>query len=711
MAKRARKPKTPAKPLAKSRPGDYEKFKASQAAIARERSAAGRDIGEIPECADQARRESCRINFRLFCETYHPETFSLAWSPDHLKAIARIETVILQGEQYAIAMPRGSGKTSLCDVACEWAILYGHRRYLAMIGPEEEHAKSRIEVVRGDFENNALYQADFPEVCYPLAALEGIPQRRLLYRGRNIRMRFTASRVIFARCDRVTGEISTAGIVHASSLTGQIRGMQFKTTEGLVLRPDAVILDDPQKDDLANSPSQVDKLERIVNGSVLGLSGPKVSIAAICPCTVIAKDDLADRLLDRTKNPSWQGERTKLVYSFPSNEKLWDEYRELRDRVMRDQGKAAGTEAANAFYRASREAMDAGAAVAWPERYSGDEVSAIQHAMNIRYDRGDRAFFAEFQNEPIPDTPVDSMLLPADVIAKRVNGLIQGQVPTEATRLTAYIDVQEEALYYVVAAWTEGFTGYIVDYGTFPDQQLGYFALKDVRRTLTLEFPSSGGIEGRWHKGLTKLTDWMLREDWYHEDGTPKRVDRCLIDANYGKSTDTVYAFCRQSEFASLLLPSHGKGVGPAQIPFSEYRRRPGERFGLNWRIGFGAGRRQRSVLLDTNFWKSFVHERLRVEYPEPTSLSLFGRMEIRGKRTRAADHRMFAEHMTAEFRTRLSGTYREVDVWSEKPHHPDNHWFDCTVGAAVAASIEGVKLPGESSGPRRTEKPKVYKW
>ena len=55
-----------------------------------EQSLAGRDIGELPEVENPERKESCRKNFRLFCETYFPEVYVLAWSEDHLRAIAKI---------------------------------------------------------------------------------------------------------------------------------------------------------------------------------------------------------------------------------------------------------------------------------------------------------------------------------------------------------------------------------------------------------------------------------------------------------------------------------------------------------------------------------------------------------------------------------------------------------------------------------------------
>ena len=76
---------------------------------------AGRDIGELPEVMHPELKAACRRDFRMFCETYFPETFNLAWSPDHLKVIARIETAVLEGGLFALAMPRASGKALALD--------------------------------------------------------------------------------------------------------------------------------------------------------------------------------------------------------------------------------------------------------------------------------------------------------------------------------------------------------------------------------------------------------------------------------------------------------------------------------------------------------------------------------------------------------------------------------------------------------------------
>ncbi len=159
-----------------------------------------------------------------------------------------------------------------------------------------------------------------------------------------------------------------------------------------------------------------------------------------------------------------------------------------------------------------------------------------------------------------------------------------------------------------------------------------------------------------------------------------------LIDANWGSSTDVVYQFCRQSLHAAIVMPSHGRYVGASGLPFAEYRRKPGDRIGHNWRIPATTGRRTiRYALYDTNFWKSFLQARLAVSMGDRGCLSLFGR--------EAGLHRGFAEHLTAEYRVRTSGRGREVDEWKLRPEASDNHWLDCLVGACVGASMQSVEL------------------
>ena len=67
--------------------------------------------------------------------------------------------------------------------------------------------------------------------------------------------------------------------------------------------------------------------------------------------------------------------------------------------------------------------------------------------------------------------------------------------------------------------------------------------------------------------------------------------------------------------------------------------------------------------------------------------LSLFG--------DRAEVHRHFAEQITAEYFVNTEGRGRTVDEWKARPEQPDNHWLDCLVSSAVAASMQGALLFG----------------
>ncbi|TVQ33618.1 MAG: hypothetical protein EA376_01820 [Phycisphaeraceae bacterium] len=118
---------------------EYERHRERTRARSVSLSRAGRDIGPLPEVVNPQRKQECERDFRGFCERYFPATFHLAWSEDHLKVIARIERAVLEGGLCAMAMPRGSGKTSLCETACLRALVYGHREFVALIGADEAH--------------------------------------------------------------------------------------------------------------------------------------------------------------------------------------------------------------------------------------------------------------------------------------------------------------------------------------------------------------------------------------------------------------------------------------------------------------------------------------------------------------------------------------------------------------------------------------------
>jgi hypothetical protein len=670
-----------------TQPAAYEREKQRAAAARRSVSAKGREIGDLPPVGKPKRRASCSKDFRLFCETYLAESFPLAWSPDHLTAIRKIEGAVLRGELFAFAMPRGSGKTTLCEAACLWAMLYGHRPFIVLVGADQTIASAMADSLKAQIENNDTLLEDFPEACYPVRKLDRIAQRAKgqTYHGKPTEISWAADQVTLPF---ITGSPSAGACVRVAGITGRIRGLKHTRPDGKTIRPSLVLIDDPQTDESASSPSQCATREKILSGAILGLAGPGTRIAGLCTITVIRPDDLADRLLDRARHPAWQGERTRLVYEWPTADDLWLEYGELRRTGQRN---GAGTAEADKFYAERQAEMDAGAKVAWPERKNEDELTAIQHAWNLRIDRGESAFWAEYQNQPVAED-VASDKLDKRALATRVTPLEKGRVPANHHRLTAFIDVQDRLLFWLVASWSDQFGGHIVQYGTFPDQGVSYFEAGSAKRTLA---KASGveGFEASLNAGLEKLTQTLFAKDWVREDGTAIRIGQMMIDANWGKSTQTVRTFVKRSPFANAILPSHGRGIGASSPGLNDRNKARGDRLGLNWRIGSVNG--QRSCTYDTNFWKTFTAARLRLATGDPEAIVFH-----------QGDHDLLFDHLTNEYPVRTeSSRGRVVDEWKLSGTRFENHWWDCLVGAACAASILGVEPTATESGGRRRRK------
>ncbi len=668
---------------------------------------AGQDIGDPPKLTSIAgkRRKAAAASFRSFCELFFPDSFDLAWSDDHLKVIAAVERAVRSGGLFALAMPRGSGKTTLARTAAIWAILNGYCRYVCVIAATATRAEQILDGIKTVLRFNVRLHQHFPVELHGIVKLDGEARRAVgqKHQGKPTQIEWKAKKVVFPTMYGSRKSKSAGAILTAAGLTGgEIRGQNHTLADGkTILRPDLIICDDPQTRESAESEQQTNTRVALLNGDVLGMAGPGKAIAGIMPCTVIAPDDMAEQLLNREKSPEWQGERMQMLYQFPAAEDLWERYAEMRFQSFRCGGD--GAEATD-FYREHQAEMDAGAVVAWPARKRPDELSGLQHAMNLKF-RDEASFAAEYQNEP-KDFGVGDQMLSADDIQERVNGIERGVVPLECDLLTAHVDVHENLLYFVVAGWSRKFSGSVIDYGVYPEQRRSYFSVSAARHTMLSVSPAGTDMDGAlWH-GLETLVGNLFSREWTRQDDVRMRIRRCLIDANWGRYTDLVYDFCRKSPHAGNLLPSHGKYVGAAGEPLGitrhdeRIRPKPGEEAGLNWIIRRNRRRVIRHIVFDANFWKSFIHDRLRVADGSQGCLRLFGRPRI-------TDHKLFADHLTAEHPERVESKTRVVDEWRLRPGR-ENHFLDNLVGAAVAASVEGASLMGTDAPVKRQRRQAV---
>jgi len=664
----------------------------------RQETASVADIGELPEVEYPELVDRCRQDLHLFLTEVFPASTGLKpFGADQIKAIKFIEQCILHGGRFAQAFPRGFAKTTISVRAALWGVLYGHRRYIPVFGANAEAAENIIASFKTELAENP---GMFPAACYPIQCLEGKPQRcsSQTYRGVLTHVKWTADKLVLP----IIADSKCGGSVLQSKSMSAARGLQYTTPDGQVLRPDFVILDDPQTDDVAGSPSEVRKVVAKIRKSILRGGGHSKTLAAVLNATVIQPDDVAETFLS---DPGWQSCRYAMVKTWPKRHlDLWlDKYASIRRNYDADDpsSQRRAHRLAMEFYQAHRKQMDAGAEIAWQWAYAWDdddslEVSALQHAYNILIDDGEDVFASECQNEPITPEDDDHTLKVADVLA-RYNGRKRGSVPSACHKLTMFVDVHDKLLFWCICAWAENFTGYVIDYGTWPQQKRRDFTLRNATATLGRKYPRIA-VEQAIFKGLEALLSEQLARELRRDDGAVMHVDRCLIDKGYaGKIVEDV---CRRLGTA-VPMPSRGMPVTASSKPFDEYRRQLGQQIGHYWRIPSVRGTHEmRYVQVDVNYWKTFCHARLATEMGGGACLSLFG--------SKKTNHRLFAEHVTAEYCVRTEGRGRVVYEWKSPPAQPDNHWFDCLVGCCAAASMEGIALAGQATKVRAGRRKRV---
>jgi hypothetical protein len=626
---------------------------------------------------DPARRRRAIADFRTFCETYLAARFFAPWSADHLDVIAIMEECARKGGVFPIAMPRGSGKTALCLALCIWAILSGLRKFVLLIGATKPAANELVQSIKAELSENQLLAADFPREIGPFTLLEDEARRAKGQRWGKARthVAWLANEVVFAS---IPGSKAAGAVIRITTITGRIRGAIHTTPDGRQIGPDLVVADDPQTDASARSPTQTDVRERAILSTTKGLARVGVRIGIMIPCTVIRRGDLADRLMDRKRHPDLRSKRTKMLYALPERLDMWDTYAQ----ILGDH-KAIGGDgsAATEYYRSNQQEMDRGAIVAWEHNFDSEEISAIQHAMNwYLFNRA--GFLAECQQEPESES-VDSGQITIEQVTAKLNGRPRLQVPLRCEIVTAQIDVHETLLYYHVSAWERNFTGYRIDWGAWPEQPDRYFTMATARRSLSVAYPGRGK-EGAIYAGLTDLINVLFSRAYIRDDGVPVSLDICGVDSGFDQ--DVVAAVIRAQNRGKLLWPTKGVGLTAASRPFTEYKPEPGTTIGHHWRQAKAPKIQLMTINYDTNRWKSFFRDRLRVPMGDPGSFTLNG--------TSAQAEQLYAEHLASESPVKTSGPWGEVEIWRIPPARPDNHVLDAAVGCCVLASVLGCRLP-----------------
>jgi hypothetical protein len=611
------------------------------------------------EPLDLKRRKKYAKKLEGWLKCYMPNTFCRPFDKDQKESIKRIQGLILHGGMQALAEPRGTGKTSIAIGATIWGVVNGHLRFPVILGSDAGAANGiRKEIIK-ELDSNDQLAEDYPGACKPFIAVEGVSQRcarQWIADGdgnkqmTNISM--TGYEIVFPEHE-TEWHLCSGARIEAYGITGGFRGRRFRLDDGTVIRPDFVFFDDPQTRESAGSEKQTGDRMKIIKGDALGLAGHDKTIACVAAVTVIRRNDLAEQLLDHELNPEWQGIRTQLVYQWPDEEEMWEEYRGLRINDLLSGCPDMPT--ANKFYKKNRKKMDKGAVVKNKHLYDEDnEISAIQHAFNLKF-KDLEAFEAEYQNNPIAED-ISLYDLNWQTVASRLNKLPRLRTRDEHVAIVAFTDINYSALHWTIAGFRQDMTMDVIAYGKTPDR--GVLVPKNASQTTRVKLVYAG------------LKHW-----WEMLKGLRLPFIRVGIDAGF--EAELVARFVEEQR-SGILFPSRG---------FASTKYLPGNRTVIK--------RFEQCHLADTDkagkhichnadFWRETAQRAFLASPGAPGSCAIYGdRPEI---------HRPYAEQICAEtLLDKVRGDGGTIFYkWGRQPG-TFNDWLDSHVGCYVAAATTGL--------------------
>lgn len=269
---------------------------------------------------------------------------------------------------------------------------------------------------------------------------------------------------------------------------------------------------------------------------------------------------------------------------------------------------------------------------------------------------------------PWEDSDVELTPISADEVQRRMHDSKKGIVPRGSVGVAVGIDTGKRRLHWTAAAIMPNESARIIDYGEQPveSDRLGTAkALVDALRRLC-EYYTSG---------------------WQDESGQRVEPLQVWIDSGYHEHQSGVYEFCKYANLQAgrtwmnaIYRPT--KGGSEFHKHMNRYRaprerdqvvRYIGREFHLTWQRAAGV----MLVNVNADYWKSQVHQRLRMPDSEPGAVALY-------EAPSPFEHDEFSQQITAEKQMEkwVEGRGTAI-VWVQERRQ--NHYLDSTYAALAA--------------------------
>jgi len=304
-------------------------------------------------------KENFRLQPQLFAIRLFPRHTRLPWSRMHRRILSLYRNLLRRqcpleqrpARRLAIIAPRTSAKSTLKSLILPLhSLLYRQERYIVLISATQKQARQRLRNIKAEILRN--------------------PDLNLLYGPE-----------LASRDGWTSASINVNGVqIDAYSAGSEIRGISYREW-----RPSLVILDDVEDENSVYSADQREKLRNWFNETIEHIGDTYTAIEVIG--TLLHPDSL---LANLDRRPDFKTLRFSSILNFAHHADLWEQWKAIYTNL--DDGLRA--QSAQTFYSLNRPAMDAGAAVLWPEQENYYELQCQIVT------RGRRDFFKEKQNEP-----------------------------------------------------------------------------------------------------------------------------------------------------------------------------------------------------------------------------------------------------------------------------------------------------------------------
>lgn len=634
----------------------------------------------IPECKNPQRRERALRDPELFLRgEYFTNRYSRPFGKLHYAIIDALLEVAENGGKQSIAAPRGRGKSEITKGMLTYLIFAGKVRFPIPVCQTTADAEKIYKDFRNKVANNQKLFEDFPEICAPVRALDGAPQRagRQHIDGIPTGIIWTNDRLRLANVPaKYRGPIDYGGVfMEFRGLDAAIRGVNNDGT-----RPDFIIIDDPETRVSARSDAQIADRINAIEKDIAGLAGEDEELAQVMLSTIQNRKCVSYIYTDPEQKPSWMGRRFGWVETWPNEwckydetgeqiPGLWHEYMAIRGRDQRA-GDRYGR-GATQFFLDNQEAMVAGGSLL-ADNYKAKVLpdgfvtvhSAWQVVFNSIADTSFDAFCTEYQNDPPEVEQIQTIDLSYSHVATCLSGNAQWTIPPWVKHVVRGIDMGKVNCHYVDIGFDTDGTGTVIDYGRFTTHGLAVNSSDEAIELAMLNALQAFAIENNRYN-----IDLAFVDSGYYPQAIYEACRRLGGRYKPIKGPDSNYKMPKASDTVQCWYECHASLVNDAN-------RRPVWLFHPN-----------------TEFWKNWLQERW-------TQDPFVGGQLTRGSMTLfeppANDikfHQTFARSMVSERLEHVpipGGGYKSV--WNVIDRG-NNHYLDAAGYACAAGGCLGVRL------------------